>query len=324
MLTDCYCNSGLPRLAEQLARWASSPASHQEFASAVAAAFLVAQAKPAERMISACRSSRCYLDFRDVLLNAASVVPCGGRVLALGAGSGWAARDSEFAYAVCREVFPKGKFSIQRLDLTPAVLHAGPRQLRYDLVVSHSLLHYFFDLDIVLDFVAGLVKPSGGYVMTHEPNSRFVANSDCRRSMERFERARSRNMRRRLHPARIAGWFLSRFRTRPDLAATVNALLNQEYGWHTNLSAAEISAIVDPHFPPHSPGLSWAHLGRAYLPDFEVRRIVTCGHLGRSAPVHLPEHWRRTEDQLRKLFPLDGSMFTVWWSRRTAPHGHLA
>lgn len=323
MLAASHSNSGLPRLAEQLARWAGSPASHQEFASAVAAAFVTAQAKPAEQMFSACRNSRCYGDFCEVLVHAAAVVPPGGKVLALGVSRGWAARNSEFAYTVCRDALPAGQFEIRRLDLTPAMLRGEPRQQKYDLVVSHSLVHFFFDLDILLDFVKSLVRPSGSYVMVHEPNSRFSANSDCERAARNYEQARRHDLRNRMRPSRIANWVASHFRTRPDLAAKVNMILNKEHGWRTNLSWPEIAAIVDPHFPPHSAGLNWAHLGGTYLAEFEARKVITCGHLGRSAPTKLPEYWRRTENQLRKLFPLDGSMFSAWWSRRPDAFEHL-
>lgn len=323
MLTERDYDASLPRLAEQLAQSTGSPAADQEFVSAVASAFVVAQAKPAAQMFAACRGSRCHPDFAGVLRDAASLVPQGGRILALGAGNGWAARSSEFAFRVCEETLPAGRFELHSLDLTPAILHGGLGQSKFDLVVSHSLLHFIFDLDIVLAFVAKLINPAGAYVAAHEPNSRFTSNSDCRRSAERFEQTKRRSLRRRLHPKRIADWVASRFNHKPELAARVNGLLKQRHGWPANYSFAEIAAIIDPHFPPHSPGLNWAHIERAYLPEFEVRRVVTCGHLGRSAPARLPDAWKREEEQLRERFPLDGSMFTAWWARRPSLRSQL-
>jgi hypothetical protein len=246
-------------------------------------------------------------------------------VLAVGCGPGLAGRTAGFAAEVVREVLPHA--AVEQVNYT----HGAPAPGNtYDLVVTHSLLHFALDLDALGEFLLAAVPPGGWYVMGNEPNARFWANRECLLALEEVDEAESRRnqMRKLADPAR----YLLRLRRAlnprpaPDTTAGVNRLLRDRLGMTGELTAKEIVRIVDPHLPDEmpgeyrlgSPGLHWTALATGPLADMTLETVRTSGYVMRDNPAQVPERWRKLDERLKRRFPRDGRSFSALWQRRTA------
>lgn len=302
----------------------------EDFIEAVSIAFQDAGASHSP-MTDRFRREPSFDHFREALEKAHATCKLPAAILVLGCGRGFAGVPACFATTVVRDVFTPGDIAeIQELDVTPAVLSnynssptstAGLTCDRYDLVVAHSLLHFVPSLTPFFSLVHLSLKPSGSFVLSHEPNARFWRNTACRDSLHRFRRVR-----------RVRGFLASlkkRFRHKPHqaVAATqsrlsrVNALLRERHGFSGDLTDEEMRRIVDVHRPTAEyssfkiglDGFDFEELGRTHLSHFRLAWLASSGHLGYNDPSRLPAKWQRTEQRLSKAFPCDGSVFTSVW-----------
>ena len=231
-----------------------------------------------------------------------------------------------------REVLATDGISgIERLDLTPH-MPAIP-QRRYDLVVSHSLLHFVHDPGPVCRLLHELIAPGGAYVMANEPNARFWMNPVC---FARWKRPAKRKLARAAcvssHRPRATGLVCGRL-AHPgeprDWVARMNMLLRQRIGLTAELSAKEIVRIIDPHLPDHYPGdyplgsqgLSWSDLEAGPLLGLRVDAVRTSGYVLRDNPERVPERWRPIDEKLASDFPLDGCSFSALWHKPLSGEG---
>ena len=274
----------------------------------------VADAEVQERF----RSGRAYQDFRAALQE--TRVKADARVLAIGCGRGLAGRGASYAAAVIREVHPAAV--IDEVNYTAG---AAPPGTAYDMVVTHSILHFALDPAPLCRFVLSALTPRGCYVMADEPNARFWANAECVAALERVSAAetRRRRLRRYADPSRYVGRLLRAVRQERsrDVAAEVNRLLRERLGTRGDLTENEILRIVDPHAPDRmrgeyrlgSDGLDWDWMAAGPLADLELKSVRTSGYVMRDNPARIPERWRELDRELAERFPLDGCCFTALW-----------
>lgn len=277
------------------------------------------------------RQEPSFEHFREALEKAHGSCKLPVSILVLGCGRGLAGVPASFSTTVIHEIFAPGDITeIQELDITLAMLNncvssqssiTGLSGERYDLVVAHSLVHFVPSLAPFFSLVHRSLKPSGSFVLSHEPNARFWRNTACRNSLHRFRRVRRirgllRSLTRRVRPARHnpAAPPTSRL-------VTVNALLRERHELTGDLTEQEMRRIVDVHRPTTEyssfriglDGFDFEELGRTYLSQFQLAWVASSGHLGYIDPSRLSAKWRRAEQRLSKAFPLDGSVFTSFW-----------
>jgi SAM-dependent methyltransferase len=275
--------------------------------------------------------------FRKALESARAKHGANASILILGGGEGLAGKPGAFARGAVVDVFGAevaAKACV--LDITPALLRdvselsvstalvpGGTHT--YDLVVEHSLLHFVPNLEGFFDFVRAALKPRGGVVLGHEPNSRYWQNAECLQSLEALQRERSRTkwMSRILRPLKRV--FAKRAAaSQPfNLLAEVNSVLAQKHGFSAPLSENEIRRIVDVHRPEANPGnfriglngLDVEAIGSEYLSDFGLTWSASAGYSGYVPEQALDAKWRRRQDALATKYPHDGTVWSAYWSR---------
>jgi hypothetical protein len=293
-----------------------------EFTQAVAESFRTVEPVPEAVVQDRFRKSRAYRDFRGMLRRAALAPDA--RVLAIGCGRGLAGRSAEYAATVTREVYPEAV--VEQMDYTAGIEETAGAP--YDVVVTHSLLHFVFDYSPLCDLIHRTLSAAGCYVMANEPNVRFWRNAECVAELERVSRAEGRRRRLLKFTAPSRYWARLMRAMRPnaggDMTAGVNRMLRERLGMRGELAANEILRIVDPHVRDEfaggrrlgSDGLDFDALARGPLCRFELESVRTSGYVMRDNPARVLERWRELNDELTKRFPLDGCSFTALWRRR--------
>ncbi len=298
-----------------------------EFVVAVQRAFLDARPPSAGgHLIVGFRECPSFEDFRGALAQASERSPVQASVLVIGAGNDVPGRDSEYAATVAREVLGAGA-RIARLDLEPETIY-GIAPGTFDLVVTHSLAHYFLDQEGFCRFIRLCTGRHGSYVMGNEPNRRFWANQEVQRAFETMNvsEAQRRTLRQCANPL----FYLGRFAAALGVAARetdsferkVNLMLRQRLNLRGRLTLKEINRITDPFFPDETPGrhplggdgLDWEEVAEA-LGEFRLEWISSARHLGKQNPNHLPLRWQNVNAGLKAQYPMDGNVFSALWRR---------
>jgi hypothetical protein len=247
-------------------------------------------------------------------------------MLVVGCADDYLGCDARYAAEVLREVVPRQKIaSVYSINLTRDDLHRPVRScggLRFDLVVSHSLLHFIPELGAVLRRIVTSLPESGMYLMAHEPNARFWLNQELleeRRRMAAGELARGRRQQLFSLAAYttklrlIVGW-----RPPIDLVRVANQDLRERHAFHAILSPHEMARIVDPHRPADG-----ANEFRIGLNGFDARNLRigpnrlawarSYDHLGYVDYRGLPDKWARRNRELEQAYPDDGVNWTALW-----------
>jgi SAM-dependent methyltransferase len=269
------------------------------------------------------RATRAYRDFRAVLKSASRPA---ARVLAIGCGRGFAGRSSGYAASVVREVYSAAEVAhIDRLDVTPATF-ADPRG-PYDLIVTHSLLHFVYEFRPICRMIDQLLAPGGAYIMANEPNSRFWNNPECVGEMKRIAAAESREnrLRKLASPSRYWARIRRLGRAPKCWADEINAILRRQLNLTADLTPKEIVRVIDPYVPDPYPGacpigqdgMNWTDFEAGPLATLVREHTVTSGYVKRSNPDQLDPRYRPLDERLAAQYPLDGCSFTALW-RKTA------
>ena len=270
------------------------------------------------------RACPSHQDFRGALKAAQDNMRRPLSILVIGGAAPYTARSSDYAAQVTREVFASSNScEISQLDVTPGGLQS-PRGGRFDLIVTHSLAHYFFDLALFFQFVRAHMKPQSGYVIGQEPNHRFWTNLECQQFMNEMEKTKVRRpFTKYLRPASYVSWVTRRVtqETRASVEDLVNAALQKRFGMRGELTLKEIHRLADPHFPDELPGicrmgsdgLDWERSLPAWLPGFTPAWVGTARHLGKANPQSLPLRWQEAAKALAARYPLDGSVFSAFF-----------
>lgn len=295
-----------------------------EFAAAVAESFRTVEPVSETVVQERFRKSHSYRDFRGMLRKAA--LHADGRVLAIGCGQGLAGRSAGYAAAVTREVYPTALIE----SVNYSIGGSEPAATPYEMVVTHSLLHFVFDFSPLCRFIDRSLAAGGSYIMANEPNARFWRNAQCVAELERVSAAdgRRRHLLKYAEPSRYWAKLVRTVRSLqsgPDITAGVNRLLRERFGMPGELTAKEILRIVDPHLRDQSAGtyrlgsdgLDWDNLAAGPLSAFHLEAARTSGYVMRDNPARIPERWRELDTDLARQFPLDGCSFTALWRKQS-------
>lgn len=335
-------DASLARLRELMCRVNSSlePA---EFISVVSNAYHAVTSADYEQLVHAIfRTSGSYENFRRVMELARDNLPARIRVLNIGCGAGY---DLE----VLAEVFAPSRLEhVLCSDLSPDMLARAKQRTRpfpcefvvgtaadmlahgrFDMVLTHSLVHHIPSLSAFLSEIAELIAPGGVYVMGHEPNARYWRNADCLAVLDQWEhmqRQRS-TLRKWLDPRRYFNKLkrLCGLGDEPGQLARVNAYLREKHGFTTDLTSREIERLVDVHVPTRSPGdFRIGHEGfdpdrvaEEGLAGCELLGYFTSGYLGHANPARQSSAWQAKNAALAERYPHDGSIFSAVF-RKTA------
>jgi len=301
-----------------------------EFIETVAIAFQEARNREsAEVMDQRFRREASFQLFQKALRLALTRGGPAQSVLVLGCGRGFAGEAADFAAHVVRELSVSSQgLHVRTLSLTPRICFQAPELVgtdrTWDLVVAHSLLHYIPDLGPVFDLIRQALGPSGGLIISHEPNARFWRNPECQAAVANLRKAdRLRQWRRRLRPSHLFRRFRTKVPRVASISVGVNRRLAERHGLCAPLTDEEIRRLVDVHRPTASPGtfriglngFDMDDLGQTYLPDFRLLWAGSSGQLGYADTSLFPPKWRRIEAKLAAEQPLAGSVFTAYWSR---------
>lgn len=305
--------------------------SPEAFILAVQKAFLGSRERSlGEQLVKAFRECPSFVDFKGALSQAQKAAPGGCSILVIGAGQDVPGRDSAYASQAVREVFGESA-NVTRLDLTPETIYTEPER-RYDVVVTHSLPHYFFDQESFYGFVRACTKPGGCYVMGNEPNRRFWVNPEVQKRFHEMNAAeyRRRTVRYYLNPRHYAAKMFRVLSAPKDesfsLERSVNLILQKSYNAQAPLTLKEMNRITDPFFPDELPGdhplggngIDWDKDVPSFLRDFKLEWIASARHMGKHNPKHLPEKWQKVNAELKARHPMDGNVFSALWRRLEA------
>lgn len=267
--------------------------------------------------------------FEEALRHTAGLLPESASVLVLGCGDSYLGCDSAYAEETVRRVIPPDRLRQLRclnlsrsslLDHSLRVSAAG-----CDLVVSHSLLHFIADLPVALRLVGRLAGKAGYYLMAHEPNARFWRNREllaARKNMIEW-RAKRKRWAAYLNPLAYALKLraVMGLKRRKGLEALLNELMVQRHGVVGGFCWPEIARLTDPHRPCEAPGgfrigLDGLHAESLARNGFDGMSLVwqrSYEHLGPADYSELTRRWRRLNEQLHAVHPLDGACWTALW-----------
>jgi hypothetical protein len=266
--------------------------------------------------------------FRDALAEVSRRISRPARILVAGCGDYFAGCDAEYAARVVQNLIPEKTKSIHTWNLTYADLaepgKAGVKG-QYDLLVTHSLLHFIAGLGGLLRCFSGLLVPGGMYLMAHEPNARFWLNRPLADEGRRILAAwTADDLRHRFFKLSTYLEKAKKMVQGPpmSLESRVNQGLAQRFGVGANLTALELARIVDPHRPPNGGGEDGFRIG---LNGFDRENLSRCGwdalpawirtysHLGGVDCAQLPKKWKQRYSELETLYPDDGAFWTAVW-----------
>lgn len=192
-----------------------------------------------------------------------------------------------------------------------------------DVLTMNSVLHHISDLPHLYLEVDRVLKDGGLFIVAHEPNALFYANNklqlhyrvgslffnpkqliiDCLMRLGLFEWVRS--------------WyqlFSSEVRNYNEVVEQVNRQLREEGVIDKDLSASEMTEIVDIHSPGaggkfESRGFIVQDIQSLFLKNFSILWEDTYDHLLTSgATSYLSQKY---DQWLKNKFPKDGSHFSV-------------
>lgn len=285
--------------------------------------------KPEATMRFRFRQGRALRDFVDLLSE--SRLPAEARILVVGCGNGFGGRGPGFAADVVQEFYGSNSLvEIVRMEITPRILETctvpNSQSQGFALVVTHSLIHYLFDMRPFFTLVNRLLEPGGKYLMANEPNSRFWQNSECLKTLklkESMERRRKRALRfldLRRYWRRIARSMASGEPS--DSFAVMNRILRGRFGLCGDLTVSEILHVSDPHMPDAtspgfrlgSNGLDWEDLQPVIRP-LQLECTRTSGYLGQENLDRIDKNWRDVDRRMAALYPLDGCSFGALWRK---------
>jgi len=310
-----------------------------EFIEAVAVTFQEARnGELREVMGQRFRAAASFSMFQKALHLALSERGQAQSILVMGCGHGFAGESADFAAGVLQEIFLSKRASVTTCNLSSGFLRQDPETLfstsqfagqegTFDLVVAHSLLHYVPDLTAAFTLIRRLLKPSGGLILSHEPNARFWKDEACQEAVQALRKeVRAGQRRSRFNVARLYRRFRAATSQTERVSDRVNRRLMERYGLMGSLTENEIQRIVDIHRPEAVPGdfriglngFDHENLRQTYLPGFRLIWAGSSGHLGYTCSSSLPPKWRRKEETLAASRPLNGCVFTAYWSQDAA------
>ena len=265
--------------------------------------------------------------------NAGQSLPDKIRLLDIGCGTGLATDSllkSEIGRRIC---------SVDLLDTSPAMLkqarkrssqwsvpvsfHEGLLEslgtdVKYDWIITCSVLHHVPHLQSFTEMVRGLQAPGGVFLHVQDPNGDFLADPELNGRMARRTRFAIPESLRRLAPRRIATRLVRELTGKqPDdpVSRTNRALLDRGV-LATPMTASELFAITDIHVQNRR-GVSGQEI-RTWRPDWELVSCRSYGFFGELWST-LPPVYRRMEEELIRNGAPNGFHIGAAW--RWSPAG---
>ncbi len=307
-----------------------------EFALAVTTAYAGAQRtlNGQDAIEQALRRCHSYPVFQEAIQKAGAA----RSVLILGCGGdGLIGLPADYARREWLRVWP-GTERLDSLNLTCDLLADESRwpDGGYDVVVSHSMLLYFFRLDRGFEFISRALRSGGIFLMGKEVNARFwqePALPAATRQLREERRAQRGGGRFGL-PLRLLRAAKRRLLASPspDLTSKVNQALRAQYGATGCLTEAEISRLIEIHRPTDPPsstqigmsGFEVDALQRTVLSEFDLIWWRTSGWLGYASRENLSTYWLGKEGDLGSVYPFSGIYLSACWRKCEQPENVIS
>jgi SAM-dependent methyltransferase len=253
----------------------------------------------------------------------------GIRLLDIGAGTGLAT-DSILKTAIGPSIG-----SVDLLDTSPKMLrralaraaqwkvpvapHEGlldsiDPNLRFDLIITSSVLHHVPDLPGFARSVSALQPQGGAFLHLQDPNGDSLQDPDLKQRMEQYSRDRLPSWLSRITPRRVLGRLYRQFSgsQEPDYLAKTNRALIEQGVVRTPLTPNELWAITDLHVEDGE-GISITRL-RGWMPEYELVSQRAYAFFGELAS-NLPPRLRKVEEEMIARRALNGLYIGAIWRK---------
>jgi len=250
--------------------------------------------------------------------------------LILGCGEGLCGLDDSYARTEWGRAWPNTS-KVDSCLLSPPVLWDESRwpKDQYGAIVSHSMVHYVYNLDQYFRLVDRALLPGGTYVMGHEVSARFWLRPELVSATAKLRQdLRGTGRWKRLADPKAYWRRIGKYlhvEEPLDLTAQINLVLRRRLKTTEDVTSEEISRLVEIHRPLEKPcdlqigrsGFDVDELSRTYFSDYELVWSGSSGFTGFTHPDHLPPHWRERDAELSRRFPNDGVYFSACWRKKT-------
>ena len=271
------------------------------------------------------RSCHSYPVFQAALRNAGPA----RNVLILGCGEGLPGLDPEYAAVEWRRIRPDtANVDCAAVSLPSLLDDRFWRTRAYDAVVTHSMVHFVYRLDLLFHRIEQVLRPGGAYVMGKEVNALFGRSPELLGVAAALGRELAAKRRYR-------GLFnLDRYYKRIGAligsgaplswAEGVNLVLNRRLGARADLTPFEQSRLIEVHRPllPPSPqqigmqGMDASWLSANYLSRFELAWFGSSGYLGYHHSRSWSARWKQRNEELAAERPGHGVYLAACWRLR--------
>jgi len=199
------------------------------------------------------------------------------------------------------------------------------RPVRFNLVITNSLLHHLANPLDTIGKLSGLLTHDALWLAGHEPSRRLYENGQCLSMFNRY--MKTRKLSRLLSPAAYFN-VLGRFVGLDTSPASLAARQAYRRGFFDRKpSVRAITRLVDFHVAHSS---SEARAGRGFDIDelvksldgsWELRWFKSYSYIGYVSESRLSGFYARRYRRLAELFPRDGSNFCSIWSIKPSATG---
>ena len=270
------------------------------------------------------RSCHSYPVFQQALRRAGPMKS----VLILGCGEGLPGLDYEYTEAEWKRIWPDTPhLDVISVSLPQLLNESAWTPQTYDVVVSHSMIHYIYRTDLLFCRIRQVLRGNGVYVMGKEVNARFAQTPELVRRARDLRVAIGRARRRRApFNFRRSRAFLRRllgYEPPVSLIEGVNTILDRRLKVKRDLTQQEISRLVEVHRPEVPPsdlqigmaGFDVECLAESYLRGFELEWFKSSGYLGYQHPTDWPKMWHNLESDLASRHEGRGIYFSACWRK---------
>ena len=196
------------------------------------------------------------------------------------------------------------------------LIDALPREKKYSLIVTCSVLHHVPDLAAFLRAVRSLQADDGMYIHLQDPNGDYASDTEY---LQRVAQMKSRKLLPdalyRFTPKRAVSRIYQKLTGKRDdsyCAKTNRALLNAGFV-STPLSVAEIYSITDIHVLDGT-GISIRQM-KHWMPDYDLISMRSYAFFG-TLWSNLPSKLKRKEEELSRDKALNGMHIGAAWKLR--------
>jgi SAM-dependent methyltransferase len=202
------------------------------------------------------------------------------------------------------------------VDVYEGLVDALPKEKKYSLIVTCSVLHHVPDLALFLRTVRSLQANCGMYIHLQDPNGDYSSDTEYLSRVAELEKSRRLpGIMYRFTPRRVVKRIYRGLTGKPDdsYCAKTNRTLLDSGLITTPLSVAEIYCITDIHVQDGM-GISIRRM-KDWMPDYELISARSYAFFG-TLWSNLPSNLKIIEEELAKKKAMNGMHIGAAWKLR--------